>query len=242
MDVRFGKEPAFQFDVSRAIYKGMLKFLYTLYGIPYVVQPLPVTHFQVLLTKNGGFELKWQAQPDSLEPTANAESYIVYMRKNDGGYDNGMLVNTNKIIINEPDKDVIYSFKVTAVNGGGESFPSEELSVCNVSKAKGTVLILNAFDRVGSPAWFNDSTAGGFLDQVDQGVPYMYDFNTTGSQFDFNKNSPWLDDDSPGFGASTADMDDIITPGNTFNFSLRSLRVRLLPLGWFLHGAIMHYR
>ena len=46
LDMRFGQEPMFRFHVSRAIYKGMLKFLHAQYGIEYVVQPLPVDHFQ----------------------------------------------------------------------------------------------------------------------------------------------------------------------------------------------------
>ncbi len=219
IDVRFGKEPTFQFDVSRAVYKGILKFMQAYYGIEYIVQPLPVTHFQTELTKNGGIRLKWQPKTDPIEPTAIPKKYIVYTKLNNGGYNNGTLVESAWFLLPNIKSNTIYSFKVTAINKGGESFPSEELSVCSTNNATDTVLIINAFDRLGGSAWFNDNNHAGFLNNIDDGVPYMYDFSTTGAQYNFNKNSPWLDDDSPGFGASYADMEDKVIPGNTFNFS-----------------------
>ena len=44
-DMRYGHDPRFQFAVSRAIYKGILKYLSDAYGYRYVVQPLPVRKF-----------------------------------------------------------------------------------------------------------------------------------------------------------------------------------------------------
>lgn len=219
LDARFAKEPQFQFDVCRSIYKGIVKFLSEFYGIEYIIQPLPVNHFQTALTLGGAIELKWEAQNDPLEPTAIPTGYIVYKRENNNGYDNGTFVESNHFRLDDAIPGVNYSFMVAAVNRGGESLLSEELSACYLPESKETVLIINAFDRVGGAAWFEDENFGGFLDRVDQGVPYKYDFHTTGMQYDFNRHSPWLDDDSPGFGASYADMEDKVYPGNTFNFS-----------------------
>ncbi len=219
LDIRFGAEPGFRFDVSRAIYKGMLKFLNSLYGIDYIVQPLPVTHLRTSFDSGGGAVLSWSPRTDPLEPTAEPEEYIVYTRMNDSGFDNGKLVRGTFLKIDSIYPDSIYSFKVTALNRGGESFPSEVLSLCRTEKAENTVLIVNAFDRTGGPAYFNDTKQAGFLDMIDQGVPYMYDMHTTGSQYDFDKSSPWIDDDSPGHGASYADLETIVIPGNTFDFT-----------------------
>ena len=80
-------------------------------------------------------------------------------------------------------------------------------------------MIINAFDRTGGSAWFDDEHHAGFLQMVDEGVPYEVDLHTVGAQHDFVKSSPWLDDDSPGHGASYADMEPYIIPGNSFNFS-----------------------
>ena len=44
--------------------------------------------------------------------------------------------------------DSIIAFKVVAVNDGGLSFPSEVLTVCSRSDARGEALIVNAYDRI----------------------------------------------------------------------------------------------
>lgn len=218
LDVRFGAEPQFRFDVSRAIYKGMLRFLSVQYDFDYVVQPLPVTHFQVLMNEKDGFTLSWDPKIDPLEPTASADKYIVYTRIGDGGFDNGQLIKSNTFSIKEIKKDLVYSFKVSAVNEGGESFPSEILSACIVSNEISKVVIVNGFDRIGTPAYVDQGNFAGFMDIVDQGVPFHSDIYTTGSQYDYDKNSPWLNDDSPGHGASYSDKEALVIPGNTFDF------------------------
>ena len=227
LDMRFGQEPMFRFHVSRAIYKGMLRFLSSQYGTAYTVQPLPVDHFRTELRPEGGMRLSWKPTTDPLEPTAGADSYLVYTRIDGGGFDNGTPVEGPEYILEHPSPDAIYTFKVCAVNRGGESFPSELLSACITSGAEGCVAIVNAFDRTSGPAWFNDSEHAGFMNMVDQGVPWGVDLHTVGDQFDFVKASPWLDDDSPGHGASYANLEAHVIPGNSFDFSyIHGLSIR----------------
>ena len=47
---------------------------------------------------------------------------------------------------------VTYHFRVTACNDGGESFPTEVLSAYFAPRAKHTVLVVNGFRRLSSPA------------------------------------------------------------------------------------------
>lgn len=217
LDMKFHHDPRFRFDASRAIYKGILKFLSVQFGFDYVVQPLPVTHFSAELSGNK-VKLKWLPQIDKLEPTAVAEKYLVYTRINDNGFDNGILVDKNEIEI-EIEKDKIYSFKVSAVNNGGESFPSEILSVGLNSKNSEPLLIVNAFDRLAPPATFESDSILGFVNFIDEGVPYKYDVNFTGEQFNFDPFSQWETDDKPGHGASFSNYETKIIAGNTFDYS-----------------------
>lgn len=217
-DMRFGLDPQFQFLVSRSVYKGILKYLSFSEGRNFIVQPLPVNDFSIQFIDSVSIKLEWKSTKDSLEPTAEAEHFVVYTRVEDGGFDNGVLVNTSHHILKlEPGK--IYSFKVTAVNKGGESFPSEILSVYRDAKEKGTVLIVNGFQRVSAPASFSiDTVYAGFLNTVDAGVPYVQGYNFTGSQFEFRRSKPWLDDDAPGFGASHANYEGKVVAGNSFDY------------------------
>ncbi len=226
LDMRFGQEPQFRFDVSRAIYKGILSFLHSQYGIEEVVQPLPVDHFSTEVMGDSAILLRWKPRTDPLEPSAEASGFRVCTRINERGPDHGKLVNDTFYLLKDPMPDSIYSFRVSAHNRGGESFPSEELSACLTSGSAGTLLVVNGFDRTGGPAWFNDTQYAGFMDMVDQGVPWGVDLHTVGSQYDFLKSSPWLDDDSPGHGASYADLESKVIPGNSFDFS-------------YLHGMAM---
>lgn len=218
LDMKFVLDPRFRFDVSRAIYKGMLRFLSLQYNFDYVVQPLPVTHFSTELEKDGDVVLMWQPQTDPIEPTANPTKFIIYTRIGDGGFDNGILVEENSFT-KKIDKNKIYSFKVTAVNSGGESFPSEILSVCRTDNNKNPILIINGFDRIAPPATVEDTSFIGFANFIDPGVADKYDINFTGTQHDFNPNSPYISNDAPGHGASFADYETKIVAGNTFDFT-----------------------
>lgn len=221
-DMRYGLDPRFRFTVSRAIYKGMLQFICSQYHMDYVVQPLPVDHFAIRNVSENEIELTWQPVSDPLEPTANAEKYIVYTRIGNGDFDNGVLVEQNNYRTTLP-SGIVCSFKVTAVNRGGESFPSEILSAGRAFQTKGTVLVINGFDRISAPADFvapapADTLLAGFLDEVDHGVPYVKDISYTGKMKEFHRTIPWMDDDASGFGDSYGNYETQVIAGNTFDY------------------------
>jgi hypothetical protein len=218
-DMRYGLDPNFRFTVSRAIYKGMLKFLAWINDFEYTVQPLPVDGFEVHLNPEGNASLSWTPVKDPLEPTADATGYILYTRIDDGGFDNGKAVAEAHTEV-DIQKGHIYSFRVTATNAGGESFPSEILSVGLVAEDAPTVLIVNNFDRVSAPVSFasRDSSYAGFMNRLDGGVPYLYDISYIGNQHEFRRHIPWMDDDSAGFGASDSDYETQALAGNSFDY------------------------
>jgi hypothetical protein len=216
-DMSYGHDPRFKFVVSRAIYKGIVRFLAYQNHSDYVIQPLPVDHFAISIMGNKKIKLTWDAVLDSLEPSAVVARYKVYQRVGDRGFDNGKIINGNSLELEIPDYGEIYSYKVTAINEGGESFPSEVLSVGLVDNKKMPVLVVNAFDRVAAPAIQEQGDFAGLAQWDDEGVPDKFDIGHTGSQYDFDRTSSWLDDDSPGWGASYGDMEGKPIPGNSFD-------------------------
>lgn len=215
-DMRLGLDPDFRFTVSRAIYKGMLKYLHEKDGTPYTVQPLPVSSFSITGSE-GEYLLNWQPTKDPLEPTAVAEYYIVYERTDDGAFTELAVVDDPRLSVTVDDSR-IYSYKVVAVNAGGMSFPSETLALCNIGAAKEQVTIVNGFTRVSGPAEVYGPGRVGFDYAEDLGVPYMADIHFTGTQTEFRPRVEWKSDDTPGHGASHADFETKIIPGNTFDF------------------------
>jgi len=227
-DMRYGLDPEFQFTVSRAIYKGFLKFIACQYQSDYVVAPLPVKSFGTKFLGDTEVQLEWRATVDSLEPSAQPTKYVVYTAVDDNGFDNGQVVipRSTRDPLNESvqtiipvEKDRIYRFRVTAVNAGGESFPSETLSVCRKTNEKGIVLVVNGFYRLSAPDNFTaiDSLAG-FVDFLDHGVPDGIQTNYIGSQYEFRRQQSWTDNDDNGFGSSNADYEATTVAGNTFNY------------------------
>ncbi|NQV40952.1 MAG: xanthan lyase [Candidatus Marinimicrobia bacterium] len=218
LDMKFANDPRFKFDASRSIYKAMVRYISTQWDLEYVIQPLPVSHFQATFAETGDLKLQWQPVLDPLESTASPDKYMIYTRVEDEGFDNGILVNNPFLEIKSLEEGIIYSFKVTALNAGGESFPSEILSVCNMGGEKAPVLIVNAFDRISAASTIETDEYLGFVDLWDEGVSDGYDMNYIGSQYDIKADSPWLDDDEPGHGASFGDMETTLIPGNSFDF------------------------
>jgi hypothetical protein len=218
-DQRYGFDPRFRFHVSRAVYKGILRYLADASGTPYVVQPLPVSHFAIEPVEGKKIRLSWQPVADPLEATASPSTYKVYMRTGDDGFDNGTAVSGTSFVTELPAYGTVFSFRVTAVNEGGESFPSEELSVGISPDADGTVLIVNGFDRISGPAWFDRGGMAGVAWWYDRGVADRYNFISTGDQYDFERKSPWTDDDNAGWGASYSNDEGRVIPGNTFDFT-----------------------
>ena len=223
-DMRFGLDPAFRFIVSRAIYKGVLKYLSNRYGCQYAVQPLPVNSFSAVL-KDGKARLSWRPTTDRLEKTAGAKGYILYTRTDDGGFDSGKVIETSEDAEGRVFTDVeidpghIYSFRISAWNDGGESFPSETLAVGAAGKNEGKkILIVNNFTRVSAPAWFDTPTYAGFDSRKDCGVPYIKDISYIGDMYRFERSLPWIEDENPGFGASFDDKAGKVVTGNTFDY------------------------
>lgn len=216
-DLKLGHEPAFKFTVARSVYKSVLKYLADMHGTSYTVQPLPVTHFAISEgKKKNTFDLRWTPTEDVLEPTAEAQGYIVYTRVGRGGFDNGTYTRRPELTV-EVEPGLVYSFRVTAVNRGGESFPSETLSACKAKRSKGTILIVNAFDRVSGPGSINSPLMQGFDLLNDPGIPDGQTPAYCGYQQNFDRSRPGIEDET-GLGYSGNELEGKLIAGNTFDY------------------------
>ena len=216
-DLKLGHDPRFKFTVGRSVYKSILKYLSTMHGTDYVVQPLPVNNFAIHSgSRKNTFQLTWQAVDDPLEPTAKAQQYIVYTRLGHGGFDNGTLVRGTEYTF-EAEPGLVYSFKVTAVNKGGESFPSEILSAYQAKKSKGTILIVNEFDRLSGPATVGSPFLQGFDLNTDPGIPYINTPAFCGTQQSFDRSRIGRET-KDGLGYSGSELEGMLIAGNTFDY------------------------
>ena len=218
-DMRFGQDPNFRFNLARSIYKTLLRYVCRMHRVPYIVSPLTPDHVYVLVTGKGEAEIHWTPVEDPNEPTAKPTGYIVYTATGRGGFDNGQLVrgkghNSLKIAMT-PGKP--YAFRVAAVNEGGESFPSEVVSACYVPEAEKTILIVNGFHRLSTPAVRDNVAEQGFDLEEDAGVSYGRTAGWLGYQTCFNKAAMGKETTS-GLGYTDETLAGQFIAGNDFNY------------------------
>ena len=210
-DMRYGLDPAFRFAAARAVYKGILRYIN---GKASVVQPLPV---QQLAIDTKGL-LRWQAQRDPNEPTADPTYYMVYIRENDGEWDIRQVEKKTQLQL-DLQKGVQYSFYVVAGNDGGLSFRSPVISAYLSDREEApAALIIDGFDDTYGVEWFTDSIHAGIVPgsyACEDGFSCAY----IGEQWDFRRASLWTNDDNCGWGACYRDHAGQLTVGNTRNWA-----------------------
>ena len=214
-DMRYGQDPNFRFTLARSIYKTILRYVNDQHGRPFVVTPLAPDHFRVEL-KKGVACLSWDAVNDLQEPTAKPTGYVVYTAIGDADFDNGTYVRGKTEHEVELEPGLLYHFKVAAVNRGGESFTTEVLSACSMPNANKTVMIVNGFHRVSSPAIRNTPTEQGFDLDEDPGVTYGPTLGWSGRQINFDRKQMGVEDG--GLGNSGEELTGMLIAGNDFNY------------------------
>lgn len=216
-DMVLGEDPNFKFDLARSVYKTIARFVNGMHGRPTVISPLSPENFSVQLNGSQA-NLSWTPQYDPQEPTATPTRYVLYTAIGKAGFDNGVVINKPSATVNlHP--GVVYRFRVTAANAGGESFPSETMAAVYEPRATQTVLVVNGFHRLSGPAVVNNETEQGFDLSSDIGVSYGVTAGWNGRQLNFNKRSG--DTEGPnGLGYSGNELAGRFIAGNDFNYSV----------------------
>lgn len=225
-DMKLGHDPYFKFQFSRAVYKAIARYLADRHQKTCVIAPLAPINIMSNLHYDGKLRLSWDAQNDLIEPEAKPTSYVLYTAKGDEDFDNGVVVGGNDVSIQLED-NIVYRFRLTAINDGGESFPSEEVSAFYVKGAP-KVLVVNGFHRLAAPqvvdntvqAAMDDATERmlGFDMTADPGVPYGRTAGWAGYQKVFYPSR--AGGEGPGtFGYCGSELEGKIIAGNDFNYA-----------------------
>ena len=215
-DMIYGQDPNFRFTFARSIYKTILRFVSNMHNTSYVVQPLAPTDFSVRFVGPNKVKLSWQPVYDPQESSAKPTSYILYTSTAGGDFDNGQPVRGNSCQM-ELQPDILYNFRVTAVNKGGESFPTEQLSAVCHEGASRTVMVVNGFHRLSSPAIYETASEQGFDINADPGVTYGPTAGWCGAQTAFSKSTIGVISSS-GLGFSGNELQGKFIAGNDFNY------------------------
>ena len=181
---------------------------------PFVVAPLAPDHFQIQLHSQEA-RLSWDTVEDPQEPSSTPTGYIVYTAVGESDFDNGTYVRKNHFeLALEP--GILYHFKVAACNSGGKSFPTEVLSALYHPKAQQTILVVNGFHRLSSPAILENGLHQGFNLDEDPGITYGPTFGWVGRQINFDRTQMGVE--IGGLGDSSDELAGMLIAGNDFDY------------------------
>ena len=215
-DMRYGQDPNFRFTLARSIYKTLLRYVNDQHGTPYMVAPLAPNRFRIEFKGKDEIRLSWDAVNDPQEPTSKPTGYILYTAVGQADFDNGIYIRSKNSYDMQLEPNLLYHFKVVAVNRGGCSFPTEVLSAHYSPKATKTVLIVNGFHRLSSPAIRNTVNEQGFDLDEDPGVTYGPTLGWAGRQVNFDRSQMGKEDGGLGFCGD--ELAGKLIAGNDFNY------------------------
>lgn len=215
-DMRYGHDPNFKFTLARSIYKTLLRYICDQHDRPYVVTPLAPKRFDVRLTGKGQALLSWEPVKDPQEASSAPTGYIVYTSVGDADFDNGTYVRNPSLKV-KMEPDMLYSFKVVAVNRGGRSFPTPVLCALSSSNATETIMVINGFNRLSSPAVVNNALEQGFDLKNDPGVSWGRTAGWLGCQQNFDRLKAGIEGPD-GLGWSDDSLAGRFIAGNTMDY------------------------
>jgi N-acetylmuramoyl-L-alanine amidase len=140
------KDPRFALLSARAVYQGIVRY----FGRDLPLLPEPPTHLAIRNDGPGQLRVSWQPSPtdDAGLVGDAATSYRVYTSHDGIGWDNGRPVVGTETLLAGLSRDELIFVRVTAVNDGGESFPTPTLAGRASGNGTAQVLIVDGFDRI----------------------------------------------------------------------------------------------
>jgi uncharacterized lipoprotein YddW (UPF0748 family)/N-acetylmuramoyl-L-alanine amidase len=157
------REPVFRQIAARAVFQGVVKYFAERDAQSARLLPEPPVRLVARSSGAGQVTLTWAQPPccDGLVGEA-ATSYKVYQSLDGTAFDNGTAATSPTLTLTNIPSGVLRFFRVTALNEGGESFPTPVVALRTPPAGeKPSFLIVDGFDRLDQsaliPQWESSS-------------------------------------------------------------------------------------
>lgn len=147
-DAALLRDPKARNTHGRAAYRAAVQYFNNFQAGTLAYLPEPPTRFRAVNNGSGGVTLSWQPGPTGGTKGQAAASYRVYQSPDGLGFGAGTAVSGTAYSVNGLTAGQTYYFRVTGVNAGGESFPTDVLAVRVRSAGTSKILIVSAYDRI----------------------------------------------------------------------------------------------
>jgi uncharacterized lipoprotein YddW (UPF0748 family) len=155
------REPIFRQIAARAVYQGIVKYHAERQGAPVHLLPEPPERLVARNTAPGEVTLTWAA-PRCCDGMAGdaATEYKVYHSTRGRAFDNGVETDDLSLAVTGLSPGSLHFFRVTALNEGGESFPTPVVAVRTPANGEPVaLLVVDGFDRLDQTALIPQSEA-----------------------------------------------------------------------------------
>ncbi len=143
------KEPRFRYIAARAMAQGLVRYFAEKDGKAPKYFPEPPERLLAVGDASGQVTLSWSISPTDAQGVRGgaATGYRVYASPNGLDWDEGSVAAGTSLSVAVSPGQARF-FRVTGVNGGGESFPSAVVAARVPAAGQAKVLIINAYDRL----------------------------------------------------------------------------------------------
>lgn len=144
------RDPKARNWIARASYRAVLKYMNEFAQVPLNYLPEPPGNVRAIAAGDGEVTVSWDV-PQTSAGSGTPTGYLVYRSSDGYGFGQPVRVNhpnqTSVNLENLPTGSPLY-FRVSAINAGGESFPSETAGAHpGTGSGANRVLYVNAFER-----------------------------------------------------------------------------------------------
>jgi MYXO-CTERM domain-containing protein len=151
------RDPRFRRLAARAMARGIAKYFATKDGRALVLPPEPPTALRVENAGPRTLRISWR--PPAADPAGGGAptSYRVYLSDHGYGFDDGVLVSGESLVLDGLPRAALRFVRVAAVNDGGESMPTEVVGARVAASGAAPVLVVGGFDRLDKGQMIRDA-------------------------------------------------------------------------------------
>jgi N-acetylmuramoyl-L-alanine amidase len=142
------RDPRFRMLAARAMAQGIARYFATKDGRALVLPPEPPSAVRVENIGGGALRVSWRAPVADPAGGDAPTGYRVEVGDNGYGFDDGIAVTGESVVLGDLPRGALRFVRVTATNAGGDSLPSEVVGARLAARGKAPILVVGGVDRL----------------------------------------------------------------------------------------------
>jgi hypothetical protein len=167
------RDPRFRSIAARAMAQGVARYFASRDGRAAVLPPEPPVDPAMVNSGDGALTLTWRPPVADAAGGDAATGYVVYLSPDGRGFDEGTVVDGGDgeqfVVVDRPVGAEVYA-RVTAINDGGESFPTGVVGARVSSEGRARVLVVGGFDRLDGRMLIREDLSAHALATIERGL------------------------------------------------------------------------